>query len=1002
MTSISTFTKQILRTITVALAAVVFLQPDVVVAQQTGPRLDEIVVTAQRRAQSLTEVPLAIEVFSGNEIRRQGFRDLDDLANFSPTVLIEPRVQDQDVAIRGFGTTGNTLTHDQAAPFFVDGIHFGRQSQVKLAFLDIESLEVLKGPQPVYFGQNATAGAFNIRSRRPTAEWQGYINAEFASDNTNEFTFGIGGPISDTWGIRVAGMHESSDGYMVYVATGDDLGAYESTGGRVMLQFTPNDKLQITGKVDVIGVERDGETMSTCITGGPMLFGRDGALDDPGSAPGPERSVWDQATGTPWAQPILPLDNATTTGCFESNHATSQGGPYLDPPPRNVPPILDANDELIVDDDDDGLPDPNWWMISDGRFDLPTNITGVRQHSSDGGFVDMRAAADAFTKSMGGKGVLGYERLDGVNSFIELVYDFDNDMTLEWLSGTSDYERDYALDNRDGPFFTNLQHRDEDFTQWSTELRVRSAPGRTVEWEAGGFFQHTELEAFSSSLRASVRQSQRFNSITEEVDFTGFFANLTFNVSDQFSIDIGGRHQDVDKFATVGGYSASWIFAVCPEDNPATPAEECDTGLTLSSVQWDPTLDDGDGDWPGCEGRMADGRGRIDRDTYCLVDPSTARLFLPVPAGAQLYAIPHRETRYIPLAWNAGNAIPVGLTAPDFLFRSLERSEGPYAESFTESGFSPQVSLRYRPTDNISLYLRYAESFKIGGYDTGQSTIPADVEELTYETEDAEQIELGIKGTLMEGRFSFDADLFELEFPNLQVSVLSTDPEQTSAAGNAGQRVRGLEFNTRFAATDHLILGFAGALMDGEMTRFPGAGCTDSEVAVAVDLHVAGTLEAPCKFFDPDTVLPDGTLAQEFPTDPEDAFEFIAIIDRTNLPAPRTPDWKFILDADYTAPFGNGYEFTINAKAFFSDGYIVDVEGFGEELRYDKHEDLNILVGIRNVDAGWTLSAFGRNLLEARPTYHPEFDPFPEGTISQFLGPQAFTSYGVKFEYEFD
>ena len=63
-------------------------------------------------------------------------------------------MQDQDVSIRGVGTTGNTLTHDQAAPFFLDGIHFGRQSQAKLAFLDIESLEVLKGPQPVYFGMN--------------------------------------------------------------------------------------------------------------------------------------------------------------------------------------------------------------------------------------------------------------------------------------------------------------------------------------------------------------------------------------------------------------------------------------------------------------------------------------------------------------------------------------------------------------------------------------------------------------------------------------------------------------------------------------------------------------------------------------------------------------------------------------------------------------------------------------------------------------------------------
>jgi len=994
-------TKEVFQRITFAslilpLAGVALMQPRAAYGQD-ALSLDEIIVTAQRRQQSLLEVPAAIEVFTGAEIRRQGFRDLDDLANFSPTVLIEPRVQDQDVAIRGFGTTGNTLTHDQAAPFFVDGIHFGRQSQVKLAFLDIEGLEVLKGPQPVYFGQNATAGAFNIRSRRPTETWEGYVNAEIASDNTNEFTFGAGGPINDQWGIRVAGMNESTDGYMKYVATGKPIGKYENTGGRIMLQFTPNERLQITAKVDSIRIRGGGEAFYTCVTGEP-LFGRDGPLDDGGSAPGEETSALIPG-GTPWSQSVIPLDNAADGGCFKTNRSTSQGGPYFDPPPRTLPPQVDGNGDLIVDDDDDGLLDPSWYLVSDGRFDLPPEVTGVRQHSADGGFADVRAVSDAFTRSIGGKGIDGYERLDGLNTFIELAYDFESGMSLEWLTGTSDYERDYALDNRNGPFFTNFQHRDEDYQQWSTEVRLRSAPDQKIAWEVGGFFQNTELDAFSSSLRASVRQSQRFNTITEEVDFTGFFGNLTFNVNDRFSIDVGGRHQDVDKFATVEGYAASWVFAVCPEDNPATPAVECDVGLTPSSVQWDPVTED----YLGCEGRMADGRGRDGRDTYCLVDPSTARLFLPVPAGALLYAIPFRETRYIPLAWNAGNAIPVGLTAPDFDRRAIDRGEGPYAERFTESGFSPQVSFRYALNENLNIYARYAESFKIGGYDTGQSSIPTDVDELTFETEDAEQIELGMKGLLLDGRFSFDVDIFELDFPNLQVSVLSTDPEQTSAAGNAGQRVRGIEFNTRFAATENLVLGFSGAFMDGEMTRFPGAGCTDAEIAEAVFANATSPGSEPCKFFNEDEMDPvTGDLLEEFPTDPEDAFEFIAIIDRTGLPAPRTPDWKFVFDADYAAPFGGGYEFIANAKGYFSDGYIVDVEGFSEAIIYDTHEDLNVMIGIRNLDAGWSVSAFARNILEARPTYQPDKNPFPEGRISQFLGPQAFSSYGVKFEYVFE
>jgi len=933
------FSKLVFSSLATSLLAVALLQPNIVFAQSDTLALDEIVVTAQRREQSLMDVPVAVEVFSGSLIRQQGFRDLDDLANFSPTVLIETRVQDQDVAIRGVGTTGNTLTHDQAAPFFLDGIHFGRQSQAKLAFLDIESLEVLKGPQPVYFGMNATAGAFNIRSRRPGDSWEGYLNAELSSNNTGEFTFGVGGPINDKWGIRVAGMHEATDGYMKYVVTQDMIGGYESNGGRVMLTFDPTDKLSIMAKIGVIDIDKDGEAEYTCLTDGPILYGRDGALDDPGEAPGREASVWNQDTGTQWNVPFLSLD----TKCFDSNKSVSAGGPWFDPPDT------------------------------------------IRCNACDGGFVDMRAAADGFIKSSGGKGINGYERLDSVNAVLEAVYSFDSGMSLEFLAGTSTYDRDYVIDNRAGPFITNIQHRDEDFEQWSTELRLRSASGGKVEWEIGAFAQHTELAAFSSSMRASLRQSLRFNDITEDVDFSSVFANVTINFSDRFALDVGGRYQEADKDNFVRGYSASWVFDVCPE-------EPCDPGLTPVNVVWDPTLDGGDGDYAGCEGSALDGRGR-DRDTYCLVDPATIRFFGGASApGSSFYAMPWRETRYVPDAWHAGAAVPVGMTAIDYNRREFDRGEGPWSENFTEEGFSPQVSLRFQLSDDISLYARYAESFKIGGFDTGQSSIPTSVDELTFDTEDAEHIEIGAKGMLMDGRMSFSAAIFETDFPNLQVSVLSTDPEQTSASGNAGQRVRGLEWDLRYAASEYWVLGMAGAFLDGEMTRFPGAGCTDNEVNDGIN-----NASAPCKMFDEDTLEP------VVPTDAEEAFELLAIIDRTGLVAPRTPDWKVVVSADFNMPLGAGaYELTGNLKAFVSDGYILDVEGFEEIVSYDRHEDMNVMIGVRNVEAGWSVMAFARNILEARPTYHAENDPFPNGTETQHLGPAAFTSYGVKMEYLFD
>jgi outer membrane receptor protein involved in Fe transport len=770
--------------------------------------------------------------------------------------------------------------------------------------------------------------------------------------------FGVGGPINDTWGIRLAGMREETDGYMQYVVTGDSIGEYVSTGGRVMLTFEPNDNFSMMFKVDAIDIDKGGDANYLCLTGGPMLYGRNGALDDPGDAPGNERSVWNQDTGTAWATPFLPLD----TKCFDSNRSISAGGPWLDP--------------------------------------LPT----IRCNSCGSGQVDMRIPANAQIRATtGGKGINGYERLDSINTVLEARYNFDSGMSLEFIAGTSDYERDYVIDNRSGPFLANSQNRQEDFSQWSAELRLRSAGGQKVDWEIGAFMQTTELAAISNSQVADVRQASRFNNITEDVDFSSVFGTVTINFNDQWSLDVGGRYQEADKDNFVRGYASSWVFDVCPE----TPCGLDPLTDLATDLEFTPSLnvedDEGDviqhgystGDGvtlatEACYNRCT--RSYDDQDHYYMIDPATVRFYGTDPGAGPYYAVPFRDSRVVPDPWSWGNAVPVGLTMQDFNIREFDRGEGPWDENFTEEGFSPQITLRYNVSDSVMIYARYAESFKIGGFDTGQTTIP-DLEELVFDTEDAEQIEIGVKGTAQGGRFSYTAAIFETDFPNLQVSVLSTDPDQTSASGNAGQQVQGIEWDMRFAASENWILGFAGALLDGEMTRFPGAGCTDNEINDTIN-----NPDAICEMYDEDT------LERVVPTDPDDAFDDkIAIIDRTGFAAPRTPDWKFILSADFAMPLSGGrFELTGNMKAFMSDGYIIDVQGFEERVAYDEHGDMNLMIGVRNIDGGWAVNAFARNLFEARPTYFPENDPFPDGSETQHLGPSSFASYGVQLEFTFD
>ncbi|NIO07284.1 MAG: TonB-dependent receptor plug domain-containing protein, partial [Deltaproteobacteria bacterium] len=159
-----------------------------------GQALEEIIVTAQRREQSLQEVPISLEAIAGSELVEQGFRTLDDLAEFSPSVELDVRMQDQNISIRGMGTVGSSLALEQAAPTFIDGVVLGRTSMTKAAFFDLERIEVLRGPQPVYFGQNAVAGAFSLVTRKPSQEWEGNILVDAGNFGRRSIEGGVGGP----------------------------------------------------------------------------------------------------------------------------------------------------------------------------------------------------------------------------------------------------------------------------------------------------------------------------------------------------------------------------------------------------------------------------------------------------------------------------------------------------------------------------------------------------------------------------------------------------------------------------------------------------------------------------------------------------------------------------------------------------------------------------------------------------------------------------------------
>jgi outer membrane receptor protein involved in Fe transport len=196
-------------------------------------QLEEIVVTAQRREQSLQEVPVSLEVITGLDIQQQGYTALDDLAAFSPSVEVTADIIRYAVSIRGMGSNGPNLALEQSATTFVDGVHFGRGSMSYGAYLDLERIEILRGPQPVHFGMNATAGAFSLTTKKPGAEWEGDVTAEVGNLGRKKIEGGFGGPITETFGMRLAGKLGRFDGHLTDIVTNEKFPARKDNAGRV-------------------------------------------------------------------------------------------------------------------------------------------------------------------------------------------------------------------------------------------------------------------------------------------------------------------------------------------------------------------------------------------------------------------------------------------------------------------------------------------------------------------------------------------------------------------------------------------------------------------------------------------------------------------------------------------------------------------------------------------------------------------------------------------------
>jgi outer membrane receptor protein involved in Fe transport len=275
--------------------------------EQARPANEDIVVTARRRDERLQDVPVAISVLSGAQLEKSSTSNFESVGTQIPQVMFTKGISGTGavVTIRGVGSnTSSDDSIEQTVSFNIDGVSSARGRLISQALFDLSDIQVLKGPQALYFGKNSPGGVIVVRSRDPSDSLDGYVTAGYEF-RAHEYRVegALGGPITDNLGLRVALFHsDMTQGYIRNVAppvaaanspipydeaNGIDApgGSYKwgpgslQTAGRLTLLYQPGDDFSARLKITAADYKDNGDTASIVHTSCPQGFNNPNLID---------------------------------------------------------------------------------------------------------------------------------------------------------------------------------------------------------------------------------------------------------------------------------------------------------------------------------------------------------------------------------------------------------------------------------------------------------------------------------------------------------------------------------------------------------------------------------------------------------------------------------------------------------------------------------------------------------------------------------------------------
>ena len=834
-------------------AALVTGLPAAVLTPQVGyaNETEEIVVSVRRKEENLQEVPIAVSTISEEQIARLGISGLEDVVKYSADLQFDEGfgAQDTRVVIRGLSPTRGRSN----VAFLVDGVDFtgeavstaGGGLLVNQQLLDVERVEIVKGPQSALYGRSAFGGAIQYINKLPSLnEAEGSFGFEAGSAGSNEnnyrMTAAYGGPVTDTLGLRVNALTYDEDGYYKNSLTGGSVGGSEGFGLALSGLWDAGNGITVSGRI--AGSHDEYEPRAQTRVAGNTLININNSV----AVQNGETTSLYRGNGPPPFQPFYPLCSQPGVTLSTDRDGTVGGAGCFGGMPKILTTgTMPDGDELEVLLSNDPRTGKDYRGT---EVDIITSTLAVRWDTDAGQFASYTGYAAAnsdqfFDGQYDALPAGDYQSLDsGVNR--DLLIDPNNPNPGPTLTPV------YAFTLPDCGFLDCSPAKQEiDFDNetrlFSQEFRFSSDLDGPFNYTVGALYWKETVDQDEDSRTISTAI---FRSSSNPATQIGGVPPAALNITGVNTPNISTVGRDTESISVYGVIEYDITDTVKLTVEGRYIDEELDVSGPVCDTDATPLL-------TGRPNQPPDSNG----DIFC------DSLFRGSSSVAQAVA---------------GGTLPVGTytKAPTVSTTA----------SYDEEYFAPKFTLEWATSDTQLYYASAAQGVKPGGISTITAGSFFSPDQNEFDKEELWSYEIGSKSTFMDGALIVNSAAFYQDYTDKQVGVTRFNPVIGTDVGsieNAGEsEIWGIELEAAWAVNDNLTLSGGYTWVDAEYTDFE----IETSSATNVARSLAGGNGGCLRLIDNDPA-------------PDDGQGDICVVDFSNNEIEDVPEHSFVGNARYIA-----------------------------------------------------------------------------------------------------